>query len=184
MGTKVRSGSRAVEVTSVQERAARAASGFKSLGIGKGDVVAVYLRNDFPFFEASVAAGLCGAYNTPVNWHYTPEEARYIFSNSGAKAIVIHADLYRGIESALPADVPVFVVETPPEICAAYGLDPAQGSLPEGTTEWGAWLEGFDPVAAPPDDRTRAQPRRSNALATRSTARRSFALLRTSSDAR
>ena len=34
MGTQVRSGSRAVDVATIQERAARAASGFKSLGIG------------------------------------------------------------------------------------------------------------------------------------------------------
>ena len=152
MGTQVRSGSRAVDVAIIQERAARAASGFKSLGIGKGDVVAVYLRNDFEFFEASVAAGLCGAYNTPVNWHYTPEEARYIFANSGAKAIVIHADLWHGIREALPQDVPVFVVETPPEICGAYGIAPEKGKLPDGTTAWGSWLEGFEPVAAPPEE--------------------------------
>src|SRR5690606_5676716 len=116
MGGYVRSGERVSPVAELSMRAARAASGFASLGIGAGDVVAVYLRNDFAFFEASVAAGLVGAYSTPVNWHNSPEEARYIFENSGAKAIVIHADLLRGIEKAVPKNVPVFVVETPPEI--------------------------------------------------------------------
>ena len=72
-GAMIRSGARAEEIAAIGLRAARAASGFKSLGIGAGDVVAVYLRNDFPFFEASAAAGLVGAYSTPVNWHNSPD---------------------------------------------------------------------------------------------------------------
>ena len=60
-GAKIISGARVAENAALQERAARAASGFRSLGIRPGDVVAVYLRNDFPFMEASAAAGLVGA---------------------------------------------------------------------------------------------------------------------------
>ena len=145
----MKSGDRTVENDALTLRAAKAARGFLELGIKPGDVVAVYLRNDFPFFEASAAAGLVGAYPTPVNWHYTSEEARYIFENSGAKAIVIHADLYRGIADAIPTDRPVFVVETPIEILESYGIAAADGKVPEGVTEWGAWLEGFDPLPEP-----------------------------------
>lgn len=145
VGGWVRSGERVVEGSVLHENAARAASGFESLGIGAGDVVAVYLRNDFAFLEASVAAGLVGAYSTPVNWHYTPQEADYIFTNSGASAIVIHADLYRGVKSAIPANLPVFIVEVPPEICSAYGIDAAHGAVPEGATNWNEWLSGFEP---------------------------------------
>lgn len=146
----VRSGARVVDHAALALRAAKAAGGFRSLGIGPGDVVAVYLRNDFPFFEASVAAGLVGAYSTPVNWHNSPDEARYIFENSGAKAIVIHADLYRGIERAIPKDVPVFLVATPPEIMSAYGISAEAAALPAGTEDWSRWLEQFEPVAAGP----------------------------------
>src|SRR5215212_1738529 len=87
------SGERRLGLDDLQARASRAAAGLASLGIGRGDLIALYLRNDFPFFEASLAAGLLGAYPTPVNWHYTPDEAAYLFENSQAKAIVIHADL-------------------------------------------------------------------------------------------
>ena len=146
----ITSGARVAEIAALQERAARAASGFRSIGIGSGDVVAVYLRNDFPFMEASTAAGLVGAYSTPVNWHNSPDEARYIFENSGAKAIVIHADLLRGIEKAIPKDVPVFVVETPPEIVSAYGLSPDDAKLPAGATSWDTWLAQFPPIEAGP----------------------------------
>ena len=147
---KIRSGAREENISALAVRAARAASGFASLGIGAGDVIAVYLRNDFAFFEASAAAGLVGAYSTPVNWHNSPDEARYIFENSGAKAIVIHADLLRGIEKAIPKDVPVFVVETPPEIVSAYGLAAADAKLPAGATDWSKWLSQFQPIEAGP----------------------------------
>src|SRR5580698_1084201 len=118
----VTSGDRKQTSEEVLARAARAASGFASLGIRRGDTVAVYLRNDFPFLEASIAAGLVGAYPVPVNWHYTEDEARYLFENSGAKAIVIHADLIEPIRAAIPVGVHVFVVPTPPEIVSAYGI--------------------------------------------------------------
>lgn len=140
------SGDRRLNLADVELRAAKAASGLASLGIGPGDLVALYLRNDFPFFEASFAAGLVGAYPTPVNWHYTADEAAYLFENSGAKAIIIHADLIAPIRAALPPGVPVLVVPTPPEIAQAYGIDPAP--VPDGFLEWSTWLEGFSPLPA------------------------------------
>ena len=125
------------------ETAARAASGFASLGAAPGDVVTVYLRNDFALMEASIGAGMTGAYVTPANWHSTPDEARYIFENSGAKAIVIHADLLRGVEAALPAGVPVLVVETPEYIRDAYGLSPESCAVPAGYTSFYDWVGRF-----------------------------------------
>lgn len=144
------SGVRRLTTPVLQERSARAASGLASLGIGPGDIIALFLRNDLPFFEASTAAGLLGVYPTPVNWHATPEEARYIFENSGAKAIVIHADLLASIRSAIPAGVTVLTVATPPEICEAYGLSPEACATPAGALDWSSWLEGFAPYSGPP----------------------------------
>lgn len=148
----MRSGSRTADITTLAENAARAASGFESLGIGAGDVIAVYLRNDFAFFEASVAAGLVGAYSTPANWHNSSDEAAYIFENSGAKAIVIHADLYRPIAKAIPKDVAVFIIETPPEIMSAYGLAAEDCAAPKGLPLWSDWLAGFPPKQKGPDE--------------------------------
>ena len=142
---EVISGERRISTEALNERAARAASGLASLGVVPGDTVALYLRNDIPFFEASTAAGLVGAYPTPVNWHYTEDEARYLFENSGARAIIIHADLLEPIRNAIPEGVPVLVVETPLEIAITYGIDPARRGVPEGMTDWNTWLEGFEP---------------------------------------
>jgi len=143
------SGERRLSSAALDERAARAAAGLASLGVGPGDLVALYLRNDLAFFEASFAAGLIGAYPTPVNWHYAPDEARYLFENSGARAIVIHADLIGPIRGVLPPGVPVLVVETPPEIGEAYGVPAEARAVPAGMTDWSAWLEGLAPYSGP-----------------------------------
>jgi long-chain acyl-CoA synthetase len=141
------SGERSIETGALQTRAARAAAGLASLGVERGDTIALYLRNDLAFFEASYAAGLIGAYPTPVNWHYTPDEAAYLFENSGARVIVIHADLIEPIRAALPEGVPVLVVATPPEVGEAYGVPVERRAVPAGMTDWSAWLEGFEPHA-------------------------------------
>ncbi len=144
MGT-IRSGARAITTASLMENAARAAAGFRKLGIGRGDTVALYLRNDFAFLEASIAAGLVGAYPVPVNWHYTEDEARYLFENSGAKAIVIHADLLGPIRGVVPANVPLLVEPTPPEIRTAYGI--AEEPMSNEALVWSTWRDGFAPAS-------------------------------------
>ena len=82
-------GDRVVDGAVMQDRAERAAQGLIELGVKSSDVVALFMRNDLPFIEASVAAGLVGAYPTPVNWHGTVPEARYVFEDCGAKVIVM-----------------------------------------------------------------------------------------------
>jgi long-chain acyl-CoA synthetase len=144
---QIRSGDRSISTALLNEHAARAATGFASLGVGRGDTVAIYLRNDFAFLEASFAAGLVGAYPVPVNWHYTEDEARYLFENSGAKVIVIHADLLDPVRAAIPADVTVLVVPTPQEIQRAYGIPAEHTRVPVDLREWNAWLSEFSLMA-------------------------------------
>ncbi len=148
------SGARELPLTELHDRAARAAAGFASLGVGRDDAVALMLRNDFAFCEASGGLGQLAAYPVPVNWHYTEDEADYLFRNCGAKVIVIHADLVEGVKAAFPDGVPVLVVPTPPEIAAAYGVDPARCVVPPGFQDWNEWVAGFAPhtgqLAEPP----------------------------------
>jgi long-chain acyl-CoA synthetase len=146
---EIRSGDRRIATEDLNIRAAKAASGFRSLGIGFGDTVVIYLRNDLSFLEASFAAGLVGAYPVPANWHYTEDEARFLFENSGAKVIVIHADFVTAVRGAFPEDATVLVVPTPPEIKQAYGVPDARCEIAAGMTIWEDWLSGFSP--APPE---------------------------------
>src|SRR5579864_7821727 len=88
-------------------RAGRAASGFAALGVGAGDAVALLLRNDFPFFEASFGAANLGAYAVPFNWHATAHEVAYLLGDCRARVLVAHADLLEQVESAIPAGVTV-----------------------------------------------------------------------------
>jgi long-chain acyl-CoA synthetase len=147
---EVRSGTRSVSTDEIRVRAAKAASGLAAMGIGFGDCVAIYMRNDIAFFEATFAANLIGAYPVPVNWHYTRSEARYIFENSSSKAIIIHADLARAVAESFPPNVPILVVPTPPEIREAYHIPSEFCEVEEGMTSWEEWLSCFPP-ASPAD---------------------------------
>jgi len=64
---------------------------------------------------------------------------------------VIHADLLTPqVRRAIPEGVAVIVVPTPPEILAAYGIEPEAGRLPEGASDWNTWIEGFEPLESDP----------------------------------
>ena len=150
MAGEIRSGERALALTQVQERAARAATGFESLGIGDGDTVAILLRNDIALFEASLAAQQLGAFATPINWHGKPEEIGYTLSDCGARVLVAHTDLLACAAGVLPPGVKVFAVATPPEVRNAYGVPPAACLVPGHASEWERWLAGFAPRSVPP----------------------------------
>jgi long-chain acyl-CoA synthetase len=146
----ITSGSRSLTTEQLARRGAQVAAGLKSLGVGAGDGVAIYLRNDLAFFEAALGAGSIGAYPVAVNWHGTEEEARYVLEDCEARAIVIHTDLLKRIRGAVPAAAHVLAVRTPPEIAAAYGLDPGAQMVPEGAVDWDVWRDGFAPLLLEP----------------------------------
>lgn len=143
------SGERSLTRAELARRAARVASGLSALGVGEDDFIAVILRNDFAFFEAFDGASLIGAYVVPVNWHFKAEEVGYILSDSGAKAVVIHADLLPDLRSAVPAGMPVLVVSTPPEIATAYPAASGTPPLQPGERDWETWRDTNAPWAHP-----------------------------------
>ncbi|MBI1212986.1 MAG: AMP-binding protein [Alphaproteobacteria bacterium] len=144
MASKLISGAREISLAQLGERVERGAAAFASLGIARGDAIALMLRNDFAFFEASGAVGALGGYPVPVNWHFTVDEAGYIIRDSGAKAVVTHADLYPIVSKATPEGVPVLVVDTPPEIAQAYQIDADACRRPANATSWDEWIAGFE----------------------------------------
>jgi long-chain acyl-CoA synthetase len=144
------SGAREISQTELNRRAACVASGLAVLGVGENDAVALVLRNDFAFIEASFGANLIGAYAVPVNWHFTADEAGYILRDCAARVVVVHADLLPGIAPGIPDDVAVLVVATPPEIRTAYRLDDAACRPPDDAIDWDTWRDGFTPWDGPP----------------------------------
>ena len=79
------SGERQISYPEIHARIARAAAGFKALGLSGGTPVGMMLRNDFAFFEVSGGAAALGSPVVPINWHLKAEEVAYILADSGAE---------------------------------------------------------------------------------------------------
>ncbi len=144
----IKSGDRQLTADELDHRARLAAGAFKALGVRKGDGVAFYLRNDLAYFEGVFGAGMLGVFPVPVNWHYTPDEARYLLTDSAVKLLVVHEDLLPPIRAAIPDVLPVVVVASPPEIRAAYGLSDIPAS---GFPLWDEVLAAAHPFEGEPE---------------------------------
>lgn len=89
------------------ERAARAAAGLRSLGVGPGDRVVLMMRNIPEFHWLDIGVLLCGA--TPVSIYNSssPEQVEYLVGHCGAVvAVVENADFlakFTPVRSRLPA---------------------------------------------------------------------------------
>jgi long-chain acyl-CoA synthetase len=142
------SGDRRVDYADLEKAVAKAASGFAALGVREGDSIALMLRNDVAFFEAAAAANGVGGNVVPINWHLKAAEAGYILSDSGARALVCHADLLPQIAAEIPKGLPTFIVETPPEVVRAYDLRPAPGGC-AAATGWSDWVRAQRPLEGP-----------------------------------
>jgi len=148
MGTLLM-GRRTLDTSRLEERIARAMTGFTVLGVREGDAVALLMRNDIPFVEASVAVGRLGAYAVPLNWHGSAGELRHILLDCKPRVVVVHADLAPLLEAASYLDVAKIYVQTPEEIAAAYAIDAAACRVPDGALEWEAWLGGCSLYTGP-----------------------------------
>ncbi len=144
LGTVI-SGDRRIGGAELEDRVKKAAAGFVALGLTEGDRVAIMLRNDIPFLEATFACGELGLYPVPVNWHFSADEAAYVLADSGAKALVVHADLWPAIAGKTGDDVKVLIVETPPEVADAYAVPEEACKAPNGAMVWDAWIDAQAP---------------------------------------
>jgi len=66
----------------------RVANGFLSLGIQKGDKIAILLPNCLEFPYSWLAANMIGAVMVPVNTRFVPSEIEYILNHSEARILV------------------------------------------------------------------------------------------------
>jgi long-chain acyl-CoA synthetase len=150
----VRCGERFTTYEDLYGRALRASRGLLELGVGAGDRVALLLRNSIELVEASIATVPLGAAKVPINWHWRGEEVAYVLSDSRAKALVVHEDLWPAIRAGVPDGVAVIVVPvdagtgTPAE---AGGSTPSAGSGWDGEELWWPqWLARHEPWAQAP----------------------------------
>jgi long-chain acyl-CoA synthetase len=132
-----------VSLEELNRRALRAATGLRSLGVRAGDTVALLLRNDHEFFEASFAASALGAAPVPINWHGSAEEIAYVLQDCETSVLVVHADLLQQVRHVIPSNITVLGVPTPESIASSFSVTASDAGLSEDVTEWSAWLEGF-----------------------------------------
>ena len=91
---------RTITYRELRDASDRLANALASLGVRKGDRVALYLLNSPQFIIAYFAALKCGATVTPISPVYTSHEVRYQLEDSGARAIVCQDILYDKVQKS------------------------------------------------------------------------------------
>ncbi len=150
----IRFGDRFVPQAEMMRRVAQAATGLRGLGVNREDRVALMLRNDIAFIEATGGIRVAGGLPVPINWHLKADELGYILQDSGAKALVIHSDLLRQLHRAIPKDVHILEVAPPDALSEGYGIEDASLSGLASAQDWNAWLGGQKPWDRAPDSET------------------------------
>ncbi len=131
------------------ERTMRAAGALASIGIGPGDVVALMLRNEPVMLELMLAARWLGARWCPVNWHFKSAEVGHVLRDSGAKALVAHADLLAQIDGGIPAGMPVFAVQPHAFTRQAHRLPAGPIAVAATIRDWPVFRDDAGSGAAP-----------------------------------
>ncbi|THU71837.1 hypothetical protein C4D60_Mb04t05720 [Musa balbisiana] len=114
--------------------ARRAASGLHRIGVGRGQVIMILLRNSPEFVVAFLAASHRGAVATTANPFYTPSEIHKQAAASGARVIVTESCFVDKVrEFAQERGVTVVCVDGPPEGCRHFSelLAADERDLPE-----------------------------------------------------
>jgi acyl-CoA synthetase (AMP-forming)/AMP-acid ligase II len=86
-------GGRRLTWRELDRRSDRLAAGLQSLGIGKGDVVALLAHDRLELVEHWWACVKIGALRTGVNYRYAPREIAHIVRDCDARAVVVDAAL-------------------------------------------------------------------------------------------
>ncbi|HEX4096307.1 MAG TPA: AMP-binding protein, partial [Caulobacteraceae bacterium] len=95
----------AITYRELDERSNRFAQFLYAQGLRRGDHVAILMENNLRFMEVVWAAFRSGLYITAVNRYLPPEDAAYVVTDCGAKAIVSSYDR-REIAGPLAALIP------------------------------------------------------------------------------
>ena len=87
----------------VNERVNRLANSLLSLGLVKGDKVAVLLENSIEIVEMFLATAKTGLIIVPINFRLVSSEVEYIADNSDAKAFVVHDEFTSTVDPIKPS---------------------------------------------------------------------------------
>ena len=79
----------AINYAEFHQRILQAAALLRSHGIGRRDVVALFMKNSAAFLELAFATSYLGAVFLPVNYRLTASETRYILGDANAKLLIV-----------------------------------------------------------------------------------------------
>lgn len=96
------------------------AAGLAGLGVGRGDAVAVHLRNSPEVLETWFAAATLGAVFVPSNIANTAPELQHVLTHSGAVLVVTQREFLDVVTAAVPQECRVALARTD---------DPVDGTL-------------------------------------------------------
>jgi 3-oxocholest-4-en-26-oate---CoA ligase len=104
----------------LNERCNRLANHFLSIGVGRGDHVAIHAMNCIEWVEAYWACFKLGAVPINVNYRYMEGELQYLYDNADCVAVIVEPQL-RGRLDGVLVDLPKVraVIEIGPEYEAA-----------------------------------------------------------------
>lgn len=86
-------GSRSLDFAAAPDLAARAAAGLRSVGVERGDRVALMCSNRFEFLEVFLGAAWLGAVTVPLNTASRGDQLRHMLTNSGARVLIAEPEL-------------------------------------------------------------------------------------------
>ena len=92
-GMAIVDGNDRVSYQALDEIVGRVAVNLASLGVVKGDRIALLLRNSAAFIECVLAAARIGAITVPINVREQTPELAYVLDHSAAKVLVYERDL-------------------------------------------------------------------------------------------
>ena len=120
-----------VSFAELLRRSNRLANFLHSMGLRRGDVVAILMENQPGFLEVAWAAQRTGLYYAAINWHLSPDEVEYIVRDCGARVLVTSVAMGPLIEQLVGRIPGVDVI-----LCR-------DGDLTTSTHRW-AEVEAFD----------------------------------------
>ena len=134
-------GERKVSFAELEERSKRLAAGLLSLGLKKGDRVAVLLPNSQEYLEAYLALARTGLVRVTLNFRLSPGEHAYMLGDSESRALIVFHEFFANLRASVKElkDLGwVILVEGKEEGTLEYEKLIAQTSPPPTEPEIGA----------------------------------------------
>ena len=118
----------------------RGAQLFRSLGLKRGDHIAICLENHPAFLQICWAAFRSGIYFTAISYRLQPEEVEYIINDCQAKVLITSAlltETFSGLKDKLRNDPKCYMLDGPAEGCESW--EDAVAQMPEDRIADEAW---------------------------------------------